>query len=292
MDILETFNFFDDYIDCMKTDFFSNLEMVLDNFDTNSIEESELEIEKLFRDNYSRISYTEIPLGQNYYRARIDCNHVKGTVTGIPIDVTFPFYDSDIGAPPTTSCKSGRFNRESFSYLYLATSRETCVSELKLDVGQVCSIAKFESIKSGNYIDLRNPELLSFMYCLNKILLVPVHPDNKFIYYLTQTFSSVIKKLGYRGIIYPSSKNVECEDFNIVSFYPEDFKYIKYSEKLFSIDKIEYSIKEKDESYKRYNDYEKDLINYNEIEDNKRESFFDYVQEKIDYEKEQKENKS
>ena len=275
MDILETFNFYDDYIDCMETDFFSDLEKILDNFDKNSIEESELEIENIFRNNESKLSYTEIPIGNNYYRARIGCNHVDGTVTGIPIDVTFPFYASDIGAPPTRNCKSGRCNRESFYSLYLATSKETCVSELKLDVGQVCSIAKFKSLQSGKYIDLRNPKLHSFMYCLNKILLVPVHPDNKYIYYLTQTFSSVIKKLGYRGIIYPSSKNVECEDFNIVSFYPEDFKYIKYSEKLFSIDKIEYSIKEKDESYKRYKDYEKNLINYNEIENNKRERFFD-----------------
>lgn len=291
MDILETFNFFDDYLDCMKFPFFYKLEIILDSFETKSIDESELDIKKLLQENQSELTFTEIQVAEKYYRARVNCNHMKGSIDDMPLDITFPYYDSDIGAPPTIYCKAGRFNRESFSYLYLSTSKETCVSELKLDVSQVCSIAEFESVKSGKYIDLRNPKSKSLMYCLNKILLVPVNSENKYIYYLTQTFSSVIKQLGIRGIIYPSSKNLNCNDYNIVSFYPEDFKYIKYSEKLFSINKIEYTITRKDESYKRYKDYDKLLNNYNENEEDKNEKLFDYIQEKIDYEIEHK-NKS
>lgn len=293
MDILETFNFFDDYMDCMKSDFFYKLEMILDNFETRSIDESESDIKNFLQSNKSELTFTEIKIGEKYYRARPDCNHMKGAIDDLSIDITFPYYDLDIGAPPTTYCKSGRFNRESYSYLYLATSKETCVSELKLDVSQVCTIAKFESVKSGKYIDLRKPTPKSLMYCLNKILLLPVNTENKYIYYLTQAFSSVIKQLGIRGIIYPSSKNLECDDYNVVAFYPDDFKYIKYSEKLFSIEKIEYTISNKDESYKRYKDYDKLLNDYNEYEEDKNEKLFEYIQEKIKYEIEHKQdNKS
>ena len=56
-------------------------------------------------------------------------------------------------------------------------------------------------------------------------------------------FSDVIKELGYRGIVYPSSKSINDENFNIVSFYPKDFEYIEFSENMYSVQKISYTIK-------------------------------------------------
>ena len=56
-------------------------------------------------------------------------------------------------------------------------------------------------------------------------------------------FSDVIKELGYRGIVDPSSKSINEENFNIVSFYQKYFEYIKFSENMYSFQKILYTIK-------------------------------------------------
>lgn len=76
----------------------------------------------------------------------------KGAIDDCDINVTFPYYGSQISAPPTSMSRAGRFNRSSYSYLYMATSKETCISELKLDVGQFCSIAEFKPVNKGRFL--------------------------------------------------------------------------------------------------------------------------------------------
>lgn len=121
---------------------------------------------------------------------------------------------------------------------------------------------------------------------MNRIILVPITEANKHLYYVTQVFSDVIKELGYRGIVYPSSKRINDENFNIVSFYPKDFEYIEFSEKMYSVQKISYTIKKEEESFRKYKDYETLLNSYSQEENDAKEAHFDYLDRKIEYEKE------
>ena len=84
-------------------------------------------------------------------------------------------------------------------------------------------------------------------------------------------FSDVIKELGYRGIVYPSSKSIDDENFNIVSFYPKDFEYIEFSENMYSVQKISYTIKKEEESFRKYKDYETLLNSYSQEENDAKE---------------------
>ena len=58
--------------------------------------------------------------------------------------------------PPARFVKGGRFNRQGVSYLYLADNVETCISEIHLQVGQICSIVQFKCIKEGKYLFIEN----------------------------------------------------------------------------------------------------------------------------------------
>lgn len=288
LDFIESFDLQDYYRNFFQTSYFISLEKIIDSFECISIEKTKESIKVLLTEYKEELKSIILKKGDNFYRGRIGCILEKGAIDDCDIDVTYPFYDSQISAPPTSLTSAGRFNREFFSYLYLATSKETCISELKLDVNQICSIAKFELKKEGEFFDLRFSTPENFLFFLNKILLVPVNSDNRFLYSITQVFSDSIKELGYRGIIYPSSRVNKIDDYNLVSFYPKDFEYIKFSEKLFSVKSINYTIEEKEESYKKYKDYDTLLSDYSSEEDTRKEKLFEHIQEKIEIEKRKK----
>lgn len=283
MDFVDDYNLLEIYADYVNEPFFIKLEEIIDLFDSSSLEKTKERIKILFSENAKFLIEKIFSENDFFYRGRVGFNNEKGSIDDCDIDVTFPYYGSQISAPPTSMSKAGRFNRSSFSYLYMATSKATCISELKLDVGQVCSIAEFKPINKGKFLDLSSNN--NFIYILNRIILVPINETNKYLYFISQAFSDVIKELGYRGIVYPSSKSVDDENFNIVSFYPKDFEYIEYSEKMYSVQKITYTIKEEVESFRKYDDYEHLLYSYNQEENETKEEHFNYLDRKIQFEK-------
>lgn len=285
MDFIEDFNLLEIYSDYVKEPFFLNLEEIIDLFDTSSIEKTKERIKILFTENAEFLIEKMFSKNEIFYRGRVGFNNEKGAIDDCDINVTFPYYGSQISEPPTSMSRAGRFNRSSYSYLYMATSKETCISELKLDVGQFCSIAEFKPVNKGRFLDLSANN--GFIHILNRIILVPITEANKHLYYVTQVFSDVIKELGYRGIVYPSSKSISDENFNIVSFYPKDFEYIEFSENMYSVQKISYTIKKEEESFRKYKDYETLLNSYSQEENYAKEAHFDYLDRKIEYEKEE-----
>ena len=98
---------------------------------------------------------------------------------------------------------------------------------------------------------------------------------------IKEGFADVFKKIGYDGMIFFSTQGTGK---NIVSFKKEHFKYVKYSEKMYKASKISYEYEMIEDEYKKYTDYQKYLGPGNISEDEKRESKYQYIQEKISYE--------
>ena len=189
-----------------KNDEIDKLYTLLENFDNSDLNQLR---NFLYDALKKREQYYQINLIENelFYRARYGCINIPGSIDDLPINVTTPFFRESISAPPISQTKKGRFNREGESYLYLSTTKEACIGELKLDVGQICSVANFKSIKKGNYLDLiNNIENDEFFRILRKLFLFPVHSSNENYYMFTQIIADVVKKLNYRGIIYPSTQ--------------------------------------------------------------------------------------
>ncbi len=234
-----------------------------------------------FKKNVNELKERSIDKGEKYYRARIGNDVLEAAIDDLDILSAIPYFGSDIEAPPARFVHGGRFNREGISYLYLADNIETCIAEIHLQVGQICSIAQFECVKRGKYILVESQDENNEIAELYSILTKPVHSDIKEYYLVTQFFADVFKKIGYDGMIFFSTQGTGK---NIVSFKKEYFKYVKYSEKMYKANKISYEYEMIEDEYKKYTDYRKYLGPGNISEDEKRESKYQYIEEKISYE--------
>lgn len=244
--------------------------------------------DKLFEkylERYSDIfaqSWCDISLkkGQIFYRGR------KGGVSVPVLDmlenttyINYPFYGKDIGSPPPVNTPESRFNRDGYSYLYLATDIETCVAETHLEVTQSCSIAKFECVSPGRYLRLVLDPCYydEYVMMLYSILTQPIHAEIKFKYRLTQFFSDIIKKLGYSGIYFQST---QAEGKNVVCFYPENFRYIQYSEEMFTVEKIKYSLKKEELGFNQI----KNGLDMNKMNQKQRE-YAEHIIDRLEYDR-------
>lgn len=119
-----------------------------------------------------------IDTGQIFYRARVGNGVIEAAIDDLDIKCKIPYFGSDMEKPPAKFVQGGRFNRQGVSYLYLADNIETCIAEIHLQVGQICSIVEFECVKKGNYVLIEsNSEEI-----LYDILTRPVHSDIKDYY--------------------------------------------------------------------------------------------------------------
>lgn len=263
---------------------------VLKNFDRMTLAETKecfMQLLGKYRDSFC-IRY--IRKGEEFFRARLGCNKEKGSIGKKSIDVLVPFFGEQMQIPPTSSAAKGRFNRDGVSFLYLSSNEETCISELKLDVGQVCSVCRFINNKKNEYLDLTQPGENSFIELIKRILLSPVYPENKNYYLFTESLSSVIRRLGFRGILYPSTQSTDKDNYNIVCFYPSDFSFVEFSDRLFKVHSVKYSVESVLESYKNYDGYESLLSSENDREKSRKQMIFDYIKKKIHFEKRLKKN--
>ena len=194
----------------------ATLYKLLENFDNSTLDN----LRAFFYDALKmRDTQYKITLNENriLYRARYGCIQIPGAIDDLSISVTTPYFREGISAPPTSLTK-------------------TCISELKLDVGQICSVAKFKSTKNGDYLNfIYDFDGDEFFRILKTLFLYPVHSSNENYYLFTQIISDVIKELNYRGIFYPSTQLNISSNFNIVGFYPSDFSFVDYSDELYKI---------------------------------------------------------
>jgi hypothetical protein len=164
--------------------------------------------------------------GARWYRARMESD-------GATFDAAHML------APPKGKAGHGRANPAGIPYLYLASSPDTAVAELRPHTGETASVAevKFDADKL-NIIDLATPrETVSpfiladvaaiaalrtdvrFLERLGEELTRPIKPTAATLEYVpTQYLCELIKHQGYHGVMYKSSVG---PGRNLALFEPE-----------------------------------------------------------------------
>lgn len=136
-----------------------------------------------------------------------------------------PYPIDQMGAPPKRITSHGRANPPGIPYLYLGSTEETAVSEVRPHTGEMACIADFSTQDGLKLVDLRNPRKLispfvfgdedeiaalrndvPFIERLGQELTIPVLPQGAAIDYVpSQYLCEFIKKAGYDGVLYRSS---------------------------------------------------------------------------------------
>lgn len=164
----------------------------------------------------------EIP--RHWFRARIQTGDALFTV-------------AEMGAPPRRIASHGRANPAGIPYLYLGSTQETAISEIRPHTGEIACIVDFRIEPNLRLVDLRRPRKmvspflladaddiakmrsdLPFLERLGEELTRPVVPQSAAIDYTpTQYLCEFIKKCGFDGVVYRSSVS---EGINLALFNP------------------------------------------------------------------------
>lgn len=124
--------------------------------------------------------------------------------------------------PLKDSASEGRANPKGIPYLYLATNRDTALSEVRPWIGSIISAGQFETTRELSLIDFSVEHGNEKYFFFNepseeeKVKAVWSHIDNAFSrpvtesdltsdYAPTQVIAEYIKSKGYDGIVYKSS---------------------------------------------------------------------------------------
>jgi len=184
------------------------------------------------------------------YRARIgiDAKLIKPDILLENIhEVIIPYKNYKIDAPKPSVANDGRFNRKGTSYLYLASTIETAINEIKPCVGNMVSIGQFRISKEVKIIDFTKLDFYNFAFNDNKIdeyiklsnleeIMRMPNPDKQ--YTITQCFADAFILLGYEGIKFKSS--VSDSTYNIVLFENANADYVEGSHQAIRINGMRY----------------------------------------------------
>jgi hypothetical protein len=164
------------------------------------------------------------PVATTWYRARLQTGDV-------------PFGIADMGAPPRRIASHGRANPAGIPYLYLGSTPETAVAEIRPHTGEKACVAECAVPNGLKLVDLRAPRRLVspfvitdedeigllrsdvvFLERLGDELTRPIVPQGApFDYVPSQYLCEFIKKCGYAGVLYRSSVS---EGINLALFNP------------------------------------------------------------------------
>ena len=220
------------------------------------------EIEEKYRSEICSISNI-LPsiriFGNTYWRAREGKNREDIVVDDFETSIDIPYIGSEIMSPPPNLASAGRFNRMGCSFLYVANEERTAVAELKPRVGAICSTIKIECKDERLYLDFRKKSIpsvdsdrgnslnINIISSIVSLFLTPVKCEQDYV--ITQFLSDIFRQEQYGGIIYDS---VQTDGYNILAFYPSEYNYVKNSEKMIKVDRVQYSISELPDGRDKY----------------------------------------
>ncbi len=173
--------------------------------------------------NHLALKADEVP--DVWYRARIRSGFASFSI-------------EEMGAPPKGTASHGRANPAGIPYLYVGSTPETSIAEVRPHTGQVACVAKYRTDSDLKLVDLRDarrmvsPFLLEdaenickmrgdlpFLERLGDELTRPVVPQSAVVDYTpSQYLCEFIKKCGFDGVVYRSSVG---EGINLALFHPE-----------------------------------------------------------------------
>lgn len=160
-----------------------------------------------------------------WYRARIQASDQMFSI-------------GEMGAPPSRIASHGRANPPGIPYLYVGSSPETAIAEIRPHTGEYVSVADFSIDPSAlRLVDLRAPKErispfeigdedkigalrsdIAFLERLGEELTRPVVPQGAAVEYVpSQYLCEFIKKAGWNGVVYRSSMS---EGINVALFDP------------------------------------------------------------------------
>lgn len=223
-----------------------------------ALHNNHFEVEPAVREKLKALSsylVQTIPAGAEYFRGRVGVSSRLSPVfidPGNPPEYKYQAYQSvDIDRPPLHLATEGRFNRTRVSVLYLASDASTAVSELRPSPGHLVSISKFRSVrdlKIANFssFDVRNflsdskLEQLREILSIADILNVPVQPEHRYLYSLTQLFGDALRLEGFDGLTFKSSVG---DGVNLTCFVADAFIPIIGSEAVCEISSLRYELR-------------------------------------------------
>lgn len=202
-----------------------------------------------FIKEYAEKHQTSLEAGTILYRARnIDFDSQSAESTGIVKYIhgqdcgDFEGFDEKNSfVPPAKSVSAGRINPEKIVYLYTAQEIITAIAETRPRLFDHISVAKIELLRNVNLVDFRpkyDPQNTDFSSEVVRNLTAAFSmPCKDIIEYIpTQFISEYIKSLGYDGVLFRSSFNLEGT--NITLFHPSAAKAIASTE--YRMDDITY----------------------------------------------------
>lgn len=194
-------------------------------------------------------------IGSSFYRARIGFEKRYADTMNPGFDkLTYyyePYREGMIQAPPPPKASAGRLNRQGISYLYLSSDISTAVSEVRPHPGHLVSVGKFILSREVRIADLRNINLRKFctdekiekFVLLNSIgrkFSLPITPEERDQYLITQLFADTFRLLGFDGISFKSSVS---DGYNVVLFDANVCKYTSEESDVLFCEEVKYSIR-------------------------------------------------
>ena len=170
--------------------------------------------------------------------SRFESLRKKYSVPGV-----YGFDANGSGVPPEKFRREGRLNTVSDAYLYLTLEKETAIHEMRPSIGQIYSLASYQSTTelkivnlTGEYSNLEE-STLGFTG-ISKVSEPNVENDTRF-YRITQHMAHILHERGFDGIKYKSA--MRANGYNILLFCDNNVQFL--SSEIVSINdvKIDYS---------------------------------------------------
>jgi hypothetical protein len=210
----------------------------------------ESEVDALLRPPSSKLSRTLLA-GEVMFRARIGFAMKARPQCGMCEEWHYkPYSAEQLGAPPPALAGGGRLNRPGVSFLYLASNEDTAICEVRPHPGHYVSVGAFESTRVIRVADFTTLSIGDYFlsdklldqYLLLKtiddLLGLPVVPEDRGRYSLTQFLSDALRRLGFEGVMYRSSVG---SGSNVAVFDASSFKYIDGSAKSVQVSQLQYA---------------------------------------------------
>ncbi|EKF49029.1 hypothetical protein H17ap60334_07723 [Thermosipho africanus H17ap60334] len=169
-------------------------------------------------------------------------------------------YKKELGPPPyeATLKNNNRMNPPGISYFYVADDVETCLMEINAATTEKIIVGEFMLKKEIKILDLSNfeisnkqkreytnifskrykhkyMELINYFKSFAEDISKPINDDDKIYEYIpTQVLTEFIRKIGFDGIKYKSSKNPKGNNY-VLFFGPEESTFIKNFNETFEL---------------------------------------------------------
>jgi hypothetical protein len=199
---------------------------------------------------------SSIPKDRKFWRARLGCEYEDVTRDYPDISVVTPEerpYGRDGMKPIPNWQGEGRANPRGIPALYLATTRDTALAEVRPWIGAVISVAELVTERELNVIDCskyhtRDSFLNIFddntksredgiWVAIDRAFATPVNKEDEAKGYIpTQVLADLFKAEGYDGLVYKSL--LSDNGFNLTLFNLSDAKVISCD--LFKLDSIDF----------------------------------------------------